>query len=220
MLRTPQFYMLWSVFIFSALAGLMVIYCIRLFGIDALTYSGVTDVGAVAGTAMAWYAIFNGLGRIFWGSISDKIGRKKSILAMTMLQGLAMLSVYHVFITYASSTGLIISASIIGFNFGGNFALIPAATADYFGNKNVGANYGYVFTAYGIAGILGPQLAGYFKDSAASGVEGWMSPSHWMAPFVIAGLSCFIAFAIIAFTKAPSPPQKVEEEDVILKRAS
>ena len=98
--------------------------------------------------------------------------------------------------------------SIIGFNFGGNFALIPAATADYFGNKNVGTNYGYVFTAYGIAGILGPQLAGYFKDTAVSGVGG--SPSHWMSPFIIAGLSCFVASVIIALTKAPKPPQRVK----------
>ncbi len=212
MLRTPQFYMLWSVFIFSALAGLMVIYCIRLFGIDALTYNGVAEAGAVAGTAMAWYAIFNGLGRIFWGSLSDRIGRRTSILAMTILQGFAMLSVYHGFIAFASSTGLIVCASIIGFNFGGNFALIPAATADYFGNKNVGANYGYVFTAYGIAGILGPQLAGYFKDSAVSGLGGGSgSPSHWMSPFVIAGLSCFVASVIIALTKAPKPPHRVEE---------
>ena len=217
MLKTPQFYMLWSVFIFSALAGLMVIYCIRLFGIDALTYNGVTEAGAVAGTAMAWYAIFNGLGRIFWGSLSDKIGRRNSILAMTILQGLAMLSVYHGFITFASSTGLILCASIIGFNFGGNFALIPAATADYFGNKNVGANYGYVFTAYGIAGILGPQLAGYFKDASVSGEVS--NPSHWMAPFIVAGLSCFVAFVIIALTKAPKPPQRVEEK-IILRRAA
>ena len=46
---------------FSALAGLMVIYCIRLFGMDALSYHGVTNPALVAGTAMAWYAIFNGL---------------------------------------------------------------------------------------------------------------------------------------------------------------
>jgi OFA family oxalate/formate antiporter-like MFS transporter len=210
MLRTRQFYMLWSVFIFSAIAGLMVIYCIRLFGIDALTYNGVAEAGVVAGTAMAWYAIFNGLGRIFWGSISDKIGRKRSILIMTVFQGIAMLSVYHGFITFASATGLIVCSSIIGFNFGGNFALIPAATADYFGNKNVGANYGFVFTAYGIAGILGPQLAGYFKDAAVSaGGAGGGSPFHWMAPFLIAGLSCFVASVITAFIKAPEPPTRV-----------
>ena len=95
MLRTPQFYALWSVFMVSALAGLMVIYCIKLFGIDALRYHGVIDAGAVAGTAMAWYAIFNGVGRIAWGSVSDRIGRKASIVLLTALQGVVMLMTYH-----------------------------------------------------------------------------------------------------------------------------
>ena len=56
----------------------------------------------------------------------------------------------------ALATGFIVAASLIGFNFGGNFALFPAATADYFGDKSVGSNYGWVFTAYGDAGTAGP----------------------------------------------------------------
>ncbi|MBD3320106.1 MAG: MFS transporter, partial [Chitinivibrionales bacterium] len=67
MLGTPQYYMLLLMFTGSGLAGLMVIYCIRLFGIDALQASGAAsadNAATIAGTAMAWYAIFNGLGRI------------------------------------------------------------------------------------------------------------------------------------------------------------
>src|SRR5210317_1961013 len=96
MLRTPQFYMLWSVFMFSSIAGLMVIYCIKLFGIDALEHQGVVNAGAINGTAMAWYAIFNGLGRIAWGSISDRMGRRPTIILMSALQGVTMLLTYHV----------------------------------------------------------------------------------------------------------------------------
>jgi len=199
MLRTPQFYALWSVFIFSALAGLMVIYCIRLFGIDSLNHHGFENAGLIAGTAMAWYAIFNGLGRILWGMASDKIGRKTSIIAMTIFQGVIMLMLYHVFITFAFSTGFVIAASIIGFNFGGNFALFPAATADFFGNKSLGSNYGFMFTAYGIAGILGPQLAGYFKDSAAGSGD----PVVWMTPFIIAGALCIMGAVIMMLTRPP-----------------
>jgi MFS family permease len=106
------------------------------------------------------------LRRILWGLISDKIGRKKSIILMTTFQGVIMLMVYHIFIMYTYEIGFIVGASIIGFNFGGNFALFPAITADYFGNKNIGSNYGWVFSAYGVAGIIGPFIAGYFKDSA------------------------------------------------------
>jgi MFS family permease len=107
---------------------------------------------------------------------------------MCVLQGVIML----LFLGMGKSEyGLIIGACIIGFNFGGNFALFPAATADYFGNKNVGTNYGWVFMAYGFAGIAGPQVAGYFKDAAQGGDVG-----AWSMPFVIAAISCFAAAAI------------------------
>lgn len=199
MLKTHQFYLLWLIFMFSALAGLMVIYCIRLFGIDALSFHGVADAGTIAGTAMAWYAILNGIGRIAWGSLSDKIGRLNAILLMTVLQGITMLSIYHGFIYFGSAMGLIIGASLIGFNFGGNFALFPAVTADFFGNKNVGANYGWIFTAYGIAGIAGPQIAGYFKDAA----QGALYPAHWMPAFIIAGVVCLIGAVLVFFIQSP-----------------
>ena len=199
MLRRPQFYALWGVFMFSALSGLMVIYSIKLFGIDALTHNGVAEAGAITGTAMAWYAIFNGLGRIAWGSVSDRIGRRRAIVLMTASQGMVMLLLYHGFTVFGHSLGFIVAAVLIGFNFGGNFALFPAATADFFGNKNVGSNYGWVFTAYGVAGIAGPQLAGLFKDMAHGAAE----PIYWMAPFLIAGVACFAGALIMALTEAP-----------------
>lgn len=205
MLRTPQFYMLWSVFMFAGVSGLMVIYCIKLFGIDALEYYGVTGAGAITGTAMAWYAIFNGVGRIAWGSISDRIGRKTTITLMAALQGLTMLLTYHVFISFGHVNGFIIAAALIGFNYGGSFALFPAITADYFGNKNVGSNYGWMFTAYGIAGLAGPLLAGYFKDAA----QGASQPAVWMTPFIIAGGVCLLGAVIMALTTRPTrvPPR-------------
>lgn len=209
MLRKPQFYMLWTVFMCSALAGLMVIYCIKLFGIDALQHRGILNAGAITGTAMAWYAIFNGIGRIAWGSVSDHIGRRNAIMLMTLLQGTIMLMTYHVFIMFGLETGFIVAAALIGFNFGGNFALFPAATADYFGNSNVGTNYGWVFTAYGVAGIAGPLLAGHFKDAA----QGAAMPAVWMTPFVIAGVACLVATAIVAFSGRPKrSPQLITQD--------
>lgn len=199
MLRTPQFAMLWLMFFGSALAGLMVIYCIRLFGIDALQSSGAADAataGTIAGTAMAWYAILNGLGRIVWGTASDKIGRKKALIAMCLLQSAFM---FGFFWMGRTELGLILGACVIGFNFGGNFALFPAATADFFGNKNVGANYGWVFLAYGVAGIAGPQVAGYFKDAAGGSGD----VSAWLTPFMIAGVSCLVAAVLAIGLRAP-----------------
>lgn len=200
MLRTPQYYAIWLVFASSAIAGLMVIYCIQLFGLDALEYRGVPDAIVVTGTAMAWYAIFNGLGRILWGMLSDRIGRKNAIIAMSACQGVIMLAMYHGFINFGLAAGLIVGASLIGFNYGGIFALFPAITADYFGDKQVGRNYGWVFTAYGVAGIFGPLLAGVFKDSAAVGG----TPVVWMTPFLIAAIACLAGAAIMLFTRAPA----------------
>jgi len=205
MLVTPQFYMLFLIFTASAMAGLMVIGCIKLFGIDALQASGAaadaTAAGATAGTAMALYAILNGLGRIVWGTVSDTIGRKASIFLMCTLQGVMMLAFYYV---GGTAAGLIVGACIIGFNFGGNFALFPAATADFFGNANVGKNYGYVFLAYGVAGIIGPQISGYFKDAAKATAEsaGAVDASAWLTPFVIAGVAC-LAAAVLSLALRP-----------------
>jgi MFS family permease len=211
LLKVPQFYMVFITFVLSALAGLMVIYCIKLFGIDALTYSKLGSLdpntmnfgetvkwaSAAAGTAMAFYAILNGLGRIVWGTISDKIGRKTAITLMCLLQGVIMLLFFKIGSTEA---GLILCACIIGFNFGGNFALFPAVTADFFGVKSVGANYGMVFFAYGIAGIAGPQIAGIFKDMA----KGATDPAAWLTPFIIAGVGCLVGALIMFVAKAPT----------------
>ncbi|MBW2544503.1 MAG: OFA family MFS transporter [Deltaproteobacteria bacterium] len=198
MLKTPQFYMLWVTFLFSAISGLMVIYCIKLFGIDALKAAGMTAAAAsaAAGTAMALYAIFNGLGRIVWGIASDKLGRKTSIFLMCLFQGIIMLLFYKMGGTVLT---LIISACIIGFNFGGNFALFPAVTADYFGNKNVGLNYGFIFVSYGLAGVIGPQIAGYFKDAAKGGGD----PSIWVTPFMIAAVACLLGAGLTLLSKPP-----------------
>jgi len=211
LLQVPQYYMVFVTFVLSALAGLMVIYCIKLFGIDALTFSQLGSLdpntanfgdtvkwaSTAAGTAMAFYAILNGLGRIVWGTISDKTGRKTAITLMCLFQGVIMLLFFKIGSTEA---GLILCACIIGFNFGGNFALFPAVTADFFGVKNVGANYGMVFFAYGIAGIAGPQIAGVFKDMA----KGATDPSAWLTPFIIAGVGCLVGAVIMFVSKAPS----------------
>jgi MFS family permease len=198
MLKTPQFYMLFLTFVFSALAGLMVIYCIKLFGIDSLTYSKLGSLSPATPefkTTIDWASsILNGLGRIIWGVVSDKIGRRTSIFLMCLLQGVIMLLLYRLGSTTAT---FIVAAAIIGFNFGGNFALFPAATADFFGNKTVGKNYGFVFFAYGIAGVAGPQIAGLFKDAAMDAE----TPAAWLTPFIIAGIACIVGAFLILLTK-------------------
>lgn len=188
MLKKPAFWTIWLIFVFGGMAGLMVIGTIRLFGIDALTAIGLDaeSAGAAAGTAMAWYAIFNGLGRIAWGKIADSIGAKLAIFLMSLIQGFLMLSFYNM-----GNTALMLAvyASLIGFNFGGNFALFPTATASLFGAKNVGSNYPFVFTAYGIAGIAGPLLGGFVRENTGT----------FLMAFIPAGVVCLIG-SVLALT--------------------
>lgn len=183
MLRTPQFYGIWVMFMFSAMAGLLVIGNIKLFGIERLQEAGrsAEEASVIAGIAMAvFYSLANGVGRIVWGLISDRIGRQKSLILMCLSQGIIMILFYWMG-TYAAL--LYLGTLIIGFNFGGNFALFPTETGDLFGAEHVGENYGWVFTAYGIGGILGPIMAAGFRDAFQS----------WMAGFIVAGVACLVA---------------------------
>ena len=205
MLRTPQFYAIWVMYIFASMAGLMVIGNIQFFGIDALQErAGMTalEASAVAGLAMAvFYSLANGTGRIIWGLISDKIGYKLSMVTMCGAQGVVM------FLFYAMGGApalLYLAALLIGFNYGGCFTLFPMLTADMFGATNLGRNYGFVFTAYGIGGIAGPILAGMLRDASlrnGTGLQGWLTV------FIICGVACLGAAVIGWFVKPPQATQ-------------
>ncbi len=197
MLRTPQFYMIFVTFLFSASAGLMSIGLMKLFPLQALEANGLDTVAAsaTAGTAMAvFFSLANGLGRIGWGMISDRIGRKTSIIIMTAVQGVMML----LFPVMAGTPALLyLAATLIGFNFGGNFALFPTVTADTFGNKYIGQNYGWVFLAYGVGGIFGPILGGRLGDMG-----------NFALAFTIVGVLCLVAAGV---TSALKPAVRSEE---------
>ena len=184
MLKTKQFWFLWLMYMFGAAAGLMVIGNLKPFGV----YSGLT--AAIAGSAVGILALFNGAGRITWGFVSDKMGRTKSMALMFLLQGIMMIALIKM---GATALLLGIAAAWVGFNFGGNFALFPSTTADFFGTKNLGMNYGFVFTSYGVAGIVGPILGGKVFDLTGS----------YLYAFIPAGVVCLIAAGLALMTKKP-----------------
>ena len=191
MLRTPQFHLISLTFAVSAGAGLMAIGLMKLYPVEALVDGGMSSVeaSAVAGTAMAvFFSLANGIGRLAWGALSDKLGRKTSIVIMAASQGILMFA----FIPMAGAEYLLyLAAALIGFNFGGNFALFPAITADEFGNTAVGANYPWVFLAYGFGGIVFPILGGWLGDIG-----------NFPLAFSICGAACVLG-AIAAFLVYP-----------------
>jgi OFA family oxalate/formate antiporter-like MFS transporter len=198
MLRTPQFHLVSLTFMVSAGAGLMAIGLMKLYPIEALTANGISaaDASAIAGTAMAvFFSLANGIGRLAWGSLSDILGRKRSVVIMASTQGAFLLA----FTAAAGSEySLYLLAALIGFNFGGNFALFPALTADAFGNSAVGNNYPWVFLAYGAGGIIFPILGGWLGDLG-----------NFPLAFSIAGSLCLVgaAAAFLVF-----PPHHSEAE--------
>ncbi|MDJ0763371.1 MAG: OFA family MFS transporter [Myxococcota bacterium] len=192
MLRTPQFYMIFLCFVAGGGAGLMSIGLMKLFPMEALQANGLdaASASAIAGTAMAvFFSLGNGFGRIVWGALSDKLGRKLSVIIMLATQGAMVLA-----FPYMAGTEnlLYLGAAIIGFNFGGNFALFPSITADTFGNKFVGQNYPWVFLAYGVGGIAGPKMGGMLGDMG-----------NFPLAFTICGVAVLIAAGIAAMVKPP-----------------
>ena len=201
MLRTPQFHIISLAFAFGAGAGLMSIGLMKLFPIEALTANGIDTVAAsaIAGTAMAvFFSLANGLGRIAWGAISDKLGRRRSIFVMMASQGIVLL----LFPVMAGTPNLLyLGAALIGFNFGGNFALFPSITADVFGNKHVGQNYPWIFIAYGFGGIGGPLMGGILGDMG-----------NYPLAFTICGVSVLVAAAAILAVHPVAAHTKSDEK--------
>ncbi len=186
-LRRPAFYVLWLMFFSGAMAGLMVIGIVKVFAGEQLVAAAGAGLDADAAKAMmlkgaeavGWLAIFNAVGRVAWGFVSDRVGRTPAFVAMFSLQAVVM------FLLAGMDTEitLAVAASFVGFNFGGNFALFPSATADLFGSKNLGANYGWVFTSYGIAGVVGIAAGNAAKQITGS----------YGAAFTAAGVLCLIS---------------------------
>ena len=156
-IRMPKFYVLWLMLGLSSAAGLMLIG--HAAGIAK------TQVGWKGGFVLViLIAIFNALGRLAGGHISDIVGRIPYLRSVFLVLAANML----IFPNYKSIPLLCLGSAITGFCYGSIFAVFPATTADYFGLKHFGANYGLVFTAWGFGGFLGPMTAATILDATGS----------------------------------------------------
>lgn len=186
MLGTLSFWLLWIEYLISAGVGLIIISQASPIGQEV---AGLTPV--VAGGALTMLAVFNGLGRPGFGWISDTIGRKNAlalIFAMHIVSLLFILPNATTFATYA------LGVCLVGFAFGGTLALMPAFTADFFGTKNLGANYGGLFTAYGVAGLVLSLFA----------IQVRVATGAWTTAFWYLVIACVIGLALTFITRAPA----------------
>jgi MFS family permease len=113
---------------------------------------------------VALLAIFNASGRIVAGIVSDYIGRVVTIGLVCVMQALVM----FFFSQFSTIGGFVLGSAVVGFSYGACLSLFPATVSDYWGTKNLGLNYGILFTAWGVGGVFGPILAGKIADATGS----------------------------------------------------
>lgn len=164
-IKTPQFWLLWIILCFNVTAGIGVIGVAKtmvneIFGELAIV------TAAFAGTYVLMISVFNMVGRFFWASTSDYIGRKNTYHCFFIIGTVLYLSIpfWAGQGGFTALIGFYIATMIIFTMYGGGFATIPAYLADMFGTMHVGGIHGRLLTAWSTAGVLGPFAITYLRD--------------------------------------------------------
>lgn len=180
-IRTPSFWILWLIYFAGAGAGLMVISSISTMAKKTMKES--------AFIAVAVMAIGNAVGRIAAGVLSDKIGRRWTLLLVLLFQAALMFAAIPVTkSTDGAKYVIVLVATLIGFNYGANLSLFPSFAKDLWGLKNFGMNYGILFTAWGAGSMLSSVAQRLYEASAdAAGVKSYTSSFQTAAALLIAG---------------------------------
>jgi MFS family permease len=155
-----DFYLLWMIYFIASGAGLMVI--------SSINGMAKKSMGEMAFLAVVVLALGNAFGRVVAGFVSDKIGRKATLLGVTILQAICMLLAVPVTETLSFPILLVLLATAIGFHYGANLCLFPAFAKDLYGLKNFGVNYGILFTAWGAGGFVLSRLQQMLKASSGN----------------------------------------------------
>jgi OFA family oxalate/formate antiporter-like MFS transporter len=156
MLSSPRFYLIWVLYFTGAGFGLMMIGQTSPIAQELGGYSKET-----AALGVSVLALFNAFGRVFWGRLSDTLGRATTLLLMYLINAFAVFG----YLLIPTAPALFwVGIALVGASFGGYLALYPAITADLFGTKHIGLNYGFVFTAYGVGGLLSNIFAPRVKE--------------------------------------------------------
>jgi MFS family permease len=156
LLLHPQGLMIWLAFLLGALPALMVLA-------HAATIAGAAGLGpAASSAAVALLGAGNLAGRTGGGWVSDRIGRVPGLRTAT-----ALLAAACVGLAAVTGTGPVLAVlTLVGVSYGAQSSLVPALTADLFGTRRFAANYGQIFTGWGVAGVLGPQAGAWLGDAS------------------------------------------------------
>lgn len=157
MLKSPVFYLLICIYAIGACGGLMVISQTSNMAQEMIHVSAQT-----AAVGVSLVALGNTVGRLFWGTVSDKVGR------YNVLPVIFILMAVFLFIFSGSSEGqwvrFVLSLVMIGISFGGLLSIFPAVTTEIWGAANSGSNYGLMFCGYALGSFIGPRIAVTCRD--------------------------------------------------------
>ncbi|MEP7351864.1 MAG: oxalate/formate MFS antiporter [Acidobacteriota bacterium] len=193
MLRTPQFYVLYAMMLMMGIGGLLA----------TAQVAPVADNFGISTSALALSLVVNpianGSGRLFWGIVSDRLGREQTMLIAFTLQALSLLGV--IMLGPHNPTMFVISMGMVFFTWGEVYVLFPSACADFFGSKSASSNYSFLYSTKGVASIIAGGAAAALFESTHS----WGPAFYGSA--VLAAISATMA---IGLKKMPLPVKPAE----------
>ena len=206
--KTPQFWLIWLVLCLNVSAGIGVlalaspmlqeIFGGKLIGQPALGFLQLdagqkVQIATIAAGFAALLSLFNIVGRFFWASLSDKIGRRWTYFTFFGL-GIALYALSPTFAHLGSTALFVLAMCIILSMYGGGFATVPAYLADTFGTQFVGAIHGRLLTAWSVAGIVGPTVVAFIRETQ---LKAGVAPAqvydytlYILCSFLIVGFIC------------------------------
>lgn len=190
-IKTPQFYFLFVVLMLNVTAGIGVlgqasVMIQELFSVESVGASKAIDAGEAAKFVML-LSLFNMVGRFFWSSLSDIIGRKNTYIIFFSL-GIILYAAIPSIGASGSVILFVAAFAVIMSMYGGGFATIPAYLRDMFGTKQVGAIHGRLLLAWSMAAILGPVLINYMRQYQIEVNKLPKAQVYSMTMYVMAGL--------------------------------
>ena len=192
MVATPAFYFMWIAYALGTSAGLMVISQLVPFARSKGVPLALATTGIFIGAAG------NAAGRIFSGWMSDALGRLNVLRLMIAISAVAMIILPHTGGIAAVPVIMYAVIFVVYWCYGTQLSVNASTTSDFWGTKNAGINYGLLFTAWGVAGIIGPRIGGTLFDK----YKNYQAAFYWAAGLAVIALICEM------LARRPKPPER------------
>ena len=194
MLRTPQFYMMYVMFVLMATGGLLVTAnagpMARSWGLDKLPVSFFAWTFTTLTFAATLSPLANGASRVFWGWGSDRMGRENTMILTFVLQAISLFLVVR--LGQFSAAWFAASLVLVYFTWGQIYSLFPSTAGDYFGTRHATSNYAVLYTAKGLASIIGGWFGAFLYEQSGS----------WTTGFYMSAIMALVAAAMAVMLRA------------------